>query len=274
MPHRKSRAAGFALGGLFLLCPPLAASSERTPAVGPPTGSEIVVPGDVALSSLIALTDGYLKKIADLFSMFALTEAARSADWEQIRPPLTALAHRNIDALVWFAQPNGHYWSVQQGESDGNLSDRPYFARVLAGETVVGPLVVSKATGKASAIVAAPIIEAGEVVGVLGASVYLDQLSERLTKEMSIGEGMIFYSFDETPLLALVWEPQLILVDPLLLGPEVAAAFEYMLAREGGTVRYQWSDRWRTAAFRRSDLTRWWYVVGVVGGHSAAIRSR
>ena len=260
---------------LFLSCAPLAAQPGRGQTPGPTPGGGIVVDGAVALGSLIALSDGYFQKIADSFSLFALSKKARSADWELIRTPLAAVAERNVDALVWFALPDGRYWSVQQGLSSGNLSDRPYFPVVLAGETVIGSLVVSKATGRCSAIVAVPVKdENGAVVGVLGASVYLDQLSAQLNREMALGEDTIFYSFDATPLLALEWDPQLIFVDPFSLGPEIRAVFEYMLLRDEGTVRYRWSNRWRTAIFRRSTVTGWWYVFGVVAGHGAAAGPR
>lgn len=223
----------------------------------------------------MALSDGYLQRLADSFTLFAQTDQARTADWDLIRLPLTAVAERNVDALVWFALPDGSYWSVQQGRSSGNLSDRAYFPHVLAGETVIGTLVVSKATGRCTAIVAVPVTNGGGVVvGVIGASVYLDQLSARLSAEMSIGAGLIFYSFDATPLLALEWDPQLIFADPFSLGPEIRAVFEYMLSRDEGSVRYRWAGRWRTVIFRRSAVTGWWYVVGAVSGEGASTRAR
>lgn len=257
--------------GLLVVCAPLRAQSQGPI---PTSGPEIVVTGKVALASLMALSDAHLQKLADSLTLFASTAEARSADWEMIRTPLGAVAKRNVSALVWFALPDGRYWSVQQGKSSGTLSDRAYFPRVLAGETVIGALVVSKASGKSSAIVAVPVRGSGGVVaGVLGASVYLDELSHRLDAEMALGEHTIFYSFDATPLLALVWDPQLTLVDPLSLGPEVRTAFEYMLAREEGTVRYRFRDQWRTVIFKRSQVTGWWYAFGDVGGNRPAARS-
>ncbi len=222
----------------------------------------------------MTLGDGYLQEIAEAFSLFSLTKDAQSADWQTIQIPLTALVDRNVAALVWFALPDGSYWSVQQGQSTGNLSDREYFPRVLAGETVIGSLVESKATGKYSAIVAVPVRRDGATVGVLGASVYLDQLSALLNEKMALGENEIFYSFDATPILALEWDPQLIFADPRTLGPDIRAVFDYMLAREEGTIRYRWADRWRTVIFRRSPVTGWWYVFGVVGGRSIGPGSR
>lgn len=231
----------------------------------------IEVSGNVALSSFMTLGDGYLQKLADCLTLFAATAEARSCTWDLIRAPLGAVAERNVSALVWFALPDGTYWSVQQGQSTGNLSDRAYFQRVLAGETVIGPLVVSKSTGKSVAIVAVPVRdETGAVTGVLGASVYLDELSQRLKDEMALDAGTIFYSFDATPLLALEWDPSLIFVDPLSLGPVVRDAFNYMLSRNEGTVSYRFRNQWRTVIFRQSQVTGWWYALGVVQGRAAA----
>lgn len=259
---------------LLLIGPPIAAAQTLRPeAPGRAHRPGISISGDVALASLMALGDGYLQNFADSLTLFAHTPTAQTADWDTLKAPLTAVAQRNVDALVWFALPDGTYWSVQAGLSSGNLSDRAYFPRVLAGDTVVGDLVISKATGRSSAIVAVPITIGTGVVGVLGASVYLDHLSARLDNVMALGGGMIFYSFDATPLLALEWDPQLIFVDPFSLGPEIRAVFEYMLSRDEGSVRYRWAGQWRTVIFRRSVVTGWWYVFGVVeGGASAAPR--
>jgi hypothetical protein len=230
------------------------------------------VSGDVALSSLIALCDGHLLKMADALHLLAMTEAARGGDWSAIEAPLTELSRRNVDALNWFARPDGTYWSVQHGAEEGDLSGRDYFPRVLAGESVIGELVVSRATGKAVAIVAVPVVgETGSVEGVLGASVYLDRLSERIRDEMGLDETMIFYSFDEAPLVALNWDPALIFLEPMETQEEdTIRAFETMLAREAGEVRYAFRDQERTVLFRRSPVTRWWYAFGIVPEGRAA----
>lgn len=228
----------------------------------------LTVPADVALASLMDLSDGYLRSFADAFTLLAACDEARTADWEVIRRPLAVVAdaNANIAALVWFALPDGTYWSVEEGKAAGSLSTREYFPRVLAGETVIGPLVVSKATGKASAIVAVPVrAQNGMVVGVLGASVDLVKLSARLREEMALREGMIFYSFDAEPLVALNWDPTLVFLDPFSLGPEIRAAFEEMLSHDQGVVRYRFRDQVRTVVYRRSPVTGWWYAFGLVG---------
>lgn len=223
------------------------------------------VDGKVALASLIALSDGHLRKMADDLEELAATPEARSGDWERIKPGLARVAQENVPALNWFALPDGSYWSVQEGRAAGNLSGRAYFPRVLTGRTVLGDLVVSKATGRSVAIVAVPVKRPdGTVAGVLGASVYLDQLSARLEKEMALDHTMIFYSFDATPLIGLDWDPHLIFSDPTKLSPDLARAIDRMLTREEGSTRYPFRGKARTVLFRKSPLTGWWYVFGVI----------
>jgi hypothetical protein len=224
------------------------------------------VSGEVALSSLIALSDGYLEKLADSMHLLAEDEAVQSADWGRIRPRLAELSERNVSALNWFALPDGSYWSVQEGAAPGNLAARAYFPRVLEGEVVIGELVVSRATGMPVAIVAVPVVDADDsVVGVLGASVYLDELSARLDRDMGLGDNEIFFSFDASPLVALVWDPELVFLQPLTAGePDLARAFREMLQHDEGTVSYRFRDAERTVLYRRSEVTGWWYALGFV----------
>ncbi len=233
---------------------------------GPATESAISIDGDIGLSSLVSLSDAHFRKMADSFHVLALSGAAQSGDWAQIKGPLAEVAKRNVAALNWFALPNGSYWSVQNGKEPGNLAQRDYFPGVLSGQTVIGELVVSKSTGEPAAIVAVPVHgEAGAVVGVLGASVYLDRLSARLSREMDLEDGVIFYAFDHTGRLSLEWDPGLIFLE---LGKtaeeEPVRAVKEMLSKEQGMVSYRFRGRERTVLFRRSPVTGWWHAFGVV----------
>jgi hypothetical protein len=272
------------VGGVLVALLVLCAVSARAE---PPGGTvrargriatqRLTVPTDVALASLMYLSDGYLRSVADEFAVLAACDEARTAEWEVIRRPLAVVAdaNANIAALVWFALPDGSYWSVEEGKAAGNLSTREYFPRVLAGETVIGPLVISNATGKTSAIVAVPVsAQTGEVVGVLGASVDLVKLSALLEEQMALRDGMIFYSFDAEPLVALNWDPTLVFLDPFSLGPEIRAAFEEMLSHDQGVVRYTFRGQVRTVVYRRSPVTGWWYAFGLVGPGASGASSR
>jgi methyl-accepting chemotaxis protein len=135
----------------------------------------------------------------------------------------------------------------------------------MAGNAILGELVVSRSTGKSSGIVAVPIRGSdGTIVGALGASIYLDRLSAQLEREMNLDPSMIFYSFDAQPLLGLVWDASLIMADPHRLSSEVGAAFDEMRTKREGIQTYAFRGKQRTVVFRRSERTGWWYAFGIV----------
>ena len=234
---------------------------------GAPTEpQDFMVDGRVALASLMALSDGHLLTIADHFQILANTDEARSADWERIRGPLGSVENLNVRGLLWFALPDGSYWSVQGGSASGNLSDRPYWPRLMAGQIVLGDLVASKATGKSSAIVAVPVHGAdGDLVGVLGSSVYLDSLSLRIKRELDLPANQIFFSIDATPIGALQDDPEQIFLDPYDLNePDLERAIREMLTQEEGVVNYRFRGKARTVLYRKSQVSGWWYAFGRV----------
>jgi len=251
----------------------VAGSARAAPSSAREESPPFEVDANVGLEAFVQIADDHLTKMVDTLQVLALSPQARSGRWAEIERPLAEVGRLNAAALNWFALPDGSYWSVQNGREKGNLSTRAYFPRVLGGKTIIGELVVSKATGKNVAIVAVPVKgRGGSVVGVLGASVYLDKLSGRIRDEMKLGDDLIFYTFDATPRLALVWDEGLIFTNPKELGPEVDRAFTEMLSKDHGVVRYTFRDTQRTVVFRKSAVTGWWYGLGLVGPPKSASR--
>ena len=69
-----------------------------------------------------------------------------------------------------------------------DLSDRVYIQDALKGNSVIGDPVVSKANGRLLIPVAAPVMnENGDVIGVIGGTLFLDKLSESL-KNLQFGK--------------------------------------------------------------------------------------
>ena len=210
------------------------ALARQGPAKVAPDPVPFTVDGRVALHSLMSLGDGHLQEMADLLSLMAGTEAARSGEWERIRAPLAEVAERSVPAVLWFAVPDGGYWTLDEGPA-GNLSDRPYFPRVLAGETVIGELVVSRSTHRNTAIVAVPVRGPDDaVVGMLGSSIQLDSLSVLIRREMGgLNPGLVFFAIDAEPLGAVHSDPAMIFTEPMELGDEgMRNAFTEILAVE------------------------------------------
>lgn len=241
--------------------------AQVNPAPGHRAPPAFSIDADVTLHSLMSLSDGHLQKLADVLTVLANTDAARSCDWETIRGHLADAARVNIPAVLWFAMPDGGYWTLAQGRVDATLADRAYFPRLLAGRTVIGDLVVSHSTNRNTAIVAVPVLgQEHEVVGVLGASVHLDSLAAVLRAEMGgLRDGLLFFAIDSQPLGALNSDPTLIFTEPLKIGDAgMQRAFKQILSGREGVVTYDFHGARRTVLYRRSAVTGWWYGFGMI----------
>jgi ABC-type amino acid transport substrate-binding protein len=215
----------------------------------------------LALSVMIAETDSRLKIILRTFEVLAVTPDVKTRDWQKIRPLLSALETHEPNARTWYANPDGSYYTVVDNLTTANLKSRTYFPVVLGGNESVGTVVVSLSTGKNTAIVAVPVKENGSVTGVLGASVYLDTLTETLRGE--IPEPFVFYAMDREGRFALHSDKGQISRNITTIGPgsSFGQALHRIQAQEGGTEAYDDGGVHYRARFRSSPLTGWWFVV-------------
>ena len=264
----------FSLHFLFILgviCAPLARVEAASPASARPGGGKgeatVQLDGRTALHSLMALGDGHMQKLADALRLISTMDEVRTGDWERIRGPLAQVGSITVPAVLWYAEPNGAYSTLLQGRTAENLADRPYFPRARAGQTVIGDLVVSRSAKRNTAIVAVPVRSRDDqVVGVLGASVYLDSLGALIREEMGgLETDLRFFAIDSTPIGALNSDPALIFTEPMKLGDTgMKKAFAEILAHEEGVVTYAFEGRERTMLYRKSPLTGWWYAFGAI----------
>lgn len=194
----------------------------------------------------------------------AATEEARSGEWARMRVPLSVLdANVTERAAVWYARPDGSYFTVEKGLTGETLRERAYFPSLMAGRDVAGALVVSKSTGKRSLIVASPVLLAGKVVGAVGVSLDAAKFAASLDRAIRFPPDVVFYALDDQGRTALHRAGDLIFVFPSDVGsPTLSDAVKTMLSKPEGVVHYTYAGSDRTAAFRRSTLTGWVFVLG------------
>ena len=71
--------------------------------------------------------------------------------------------------------------------------------------------------GKKSLIAASPVMKEGEVIGGLGVSIFLDDLSNTLAEELALPEDMVFYATTEAGEVVLHSDTQIIFeTNPIL----------------------------------------------------------
>ena len=187
--------------------------------------SAVQIDGKVGVSAAVALTEARVEGLVGTMEVMALTDEVQSADWDNMVDMLTKFELSNIPLLAWFALPDGSYYTVDAGLASGNLSDRPYFPRVMAGEVVIGDLLVSKATGVKSMMATVPVKDNGEVVGALGVSVFLEQLSQLTAADLQLSDDMVLYAVNGDGVIALHTDTALIMENSSALDiPEQAVS--------------------------------------------------
>jgi hypothetical protein len=132
----------------------------------------------IALAAIRVLTESRLRDVASVLHLIADTAEVKSGVWEHMIELLQSLEATGIRAnAIWFVRPYGSYYTVEKEYTGLKLSDRFYFPGLMAGQSVLGTLVISLSTGTRSVIVAEPVVVANQVIGGVGISYAVDQLS-------------------------------------------------------------------------------------------------
>ena len=166
-------------------------------------GSEEKIDSEMSVSAAVALTEAHVEGLVTSMQVMALTDEVKSADWDTMEPLLAEFEDNSIPLVAWFVLPNASYYTVDAGLASGNLSDREYFPKVMDGETVIGDLIVSKSTGRESVVATVPVKDGNEVIGALGVSIYLNELSQSIATDLGLSDNMAFYAVNADGVIAL-----------------------------------------------------------------------
>jgi hypothetical protein len=224
------------------------------------------------LNSFAALGEGHLENVLRGLELISATEEARSGEWEKIRGLLAEFGRSGIRAAaVWFVLPDGSYYTVEKGLTGLNLNDRPYFPPLMSGEEITGDLVLSKSTEKRTVIVAVPVRKNGKIIGALGTSLSVEEISRLIDGKMGLPDNMIFYALDQKGQAALHRASVLLFSYPSDVGSKsLTKTWRYkMLAEPEGVMTYDFYGE-RTVVFKKFPLTGWVFVIGTVTGKPAA----
>jgi len=232
---------------------------------------------DALLSVLVHFIDGVILEQERIINALARLPQVQQGDWAGMEKTIATFQKAWGDAGVyWFALPDGRYYTAEKGLIDQTLTDRPYFKELLAGNAVLGALVVSKSTGKKSTVIAMPIMdERKQMIGALGATLFLEPLDKTLASEMSLPEGTVFYVLDKDGTTVLHQKLDMVFDNPLKKdSPSLKAAAEKMLSTDSGEVEYEFNAFKKRVRYATSRLNGWRFAVGIniaklSSGHSS-----
>ena len=243
----------------FLFVSPLASRAEDAE-------DGFQIDARIALNGYQTVVEQELEWSLICLRTLAATDEVSSGDWERIKGQLAKFAEGNPTyAAIWFARPDGSYFTVEKGATGQNIKDRAYFPGLMGGNEVAGDLVVSKSTGKKSIIVAVPVKTNGQIIGALGVSVSAEQLARFVDDKMRFPKDVVFYGLDAKGQTALHRETELMFAFPSEMGsPSLRSAVTTMLSKPEGVVRYSFRGKEKIAVFQTSKKIGWVFVVGAV----------
>lgn len=218
----------------------------------------------IALGSYRMIAEDHLGGVLRTARVIALTPEAQSANWQSVKPLLDRLSSDlATDATVWFALPDGSYFSTETGGvSDQNLKDRLYFPKLLAGQDVSGDLVISKSTGHRSIIVATPVMVNGKVVAAVGVSVRVRLLSGLLESDIKLPDNTYYYALDPTNKIVLHRNVDRLFKNVSDVGDEsLGEAFQAIMNKDHGRFNYTLNGKKMSSIFLKSPTLGWYFFI-------------
>ncbi len=226
--------------------------------LAPGTGSGLVAIDGTAVARLMAgLIDTTLAQRLQALEALADTASVQAGEWEDIQRLLLTQEQQLGAARYWYLLPDGSYYTTVDGLASTNLRDRDYFTDLMDGVPVYGSFVHSRSTGRDAAVVAAPIFTDNEVVGALGASVFLRDLSADLQRNISPPPRTLFFAVDDQGLITLHPDAARIGLQASDLDPPLARLSE----ATDGELNFTHNGRAYRGAWATAALSGWRAVV-------------
>src|SRR3990167_2850575 len=214
------------------------------------------------LSAFMSYTDLRIGSVQRSLEILASTAEGKSGKWENMKGLLGGYQKSEDGLIVWYVRPDGTYDTVDKGLMNVKLSDRSYFPDLMAGMKITGALVVSKSTGQRSAVIAVPIKKNGKVVGAIGASLFLDRLSDQVGSALDLRPDAAFFAMAPNGLTTLHRKTDRHFLDPRELGSEtLKKAANEMLSGTSGEVTYEFDNATKHAIYRTSPVTQWKFAL-------------
>jgi hypothetical protein len=201
--------------------------------------------------------------------LIASTPEAKNGDWKGIKRYLKQL-EAVTPGVYFYVLPDGNYYSIALDYTNLNLSNRGYFKSLFAGNPVMGFPIYSRSSGKKSALMAAPITKDGKVTGALGASVFLDELHDRLNREFALPDEYTWFVLNSEGMMMLDNDSDFIFMNALKQGSEsLHDAVSEALKNKSGPVQYA-LDSLRHGYYQKLPNMEWWIFLAKIEGAKQA----
>lgn len=202
-------------------------------------------------------------------STYSYEPVVKSMEWDQMEIYLKKEMDRksHIYSFIFIANKEGDYNTTLKRNA-GNLKHRQYFDKIMQGESFVSNPIISNSTGEYICAILAPIKGAkGEVIGVIGGAIKLENLY-RFIKDLKVDvEGSYAYIIDKNGVIIAHPNKTMILddklIDKLNIVDEISSKSldDVFREKDRGVVRYKFKDGYSYGYFNTIPNTDGWKIV-------------
>jgi len=217
---------------------------------------------EILTESMNTVDQVILNELTRLQAIANLVEV-KEGNWEFIKAALKENETERIKSLYWYSLPDGSFSTSENDKVEVNLKSRGYFPDILEGKYVAGYPIIGRSSGKKSFVVAVPVMVDGEVNGILGTSIFLEEMWDFLKNKIVIPLNYDFYAVDTKGITMFDLETKDHLLENVLeqTSASLVDAIKTIISSENGTVSYIWNEQNKTAIYRTSIITNWRYVI-------------
>lgn len=188
-----------------------------------------------------------------------------SMNWEESEFYLRQeIDKRESYYLIFFVADRDGNYNTTIFRNAGNLIDRDYFPKVMAGETIISKPVISRSTGKQIVVIAAPIRNRqNQVVGLMGVSLDLIMLYDWIKAFKVSHPNSYSYIIDRDGLI-LTHPDRNMIMKSNVQSKEYSLTSETVerLLRDGhGSVKYSFRNVLSRAYFQEIPGTGGWKII-------------
>lgn len=177
-----------------------------------------------------------------------LIQAAAGGDGGEALKELQALKEQNKGIVedVFITNPTGQMVAYTAGALT-SVKDRDYFTLAMSGKTAISEVVISKTTQRPIVVIAQPLRQGGQAVGVVAVTIDFEGLVKRVG-EISVGDTGYGFVIDQKGLVVSHPNKDLILKLNLLQDELLKTVGQRALAGKVDKVAYQFQGVEKLAA--------------------------
>ena len=217
---------------------------------------------NAATKLLAGFIDVRIGEFLSVLQSLSCTDEARSGKWKKLKPFLVEREKAEPNGRIWYVLPDGSYsyYTTVDDLTSKNLKNRSYFPGLIAGNTTLGTVVVSKSTGKTVAIAGAPIIKKDTVKGALGTSIYLQNINVEVQNAFPLQSDQMFFAVTDDGTIALH-------SDDAWIGQPIAnmsSNLKSILDKNSGECNFNFEGQDWHAVWTTAPKTGWFVVIADV----------